>query len=69
MTSWGSKNAEDMFQIATKLANFDGIELMKEIILRQKRRDAKVNVTTVLEAMDTIYLRHNGSYKRDTQTR
>lgn len=58
-TTWGSRNAEDMFQIATKLAGFDPIELMKEIVRRTKgRKTFRVNEPTVLNAMDTIYWRH-----------
>jgi len=59
-TTWGSRNAEDMFQIATKLAGFDPIELMKEIVRRTKgRKTFRVNEPTVLNAMDAIYWRHS----------
>jgi hypothetical protein len=54
-TSWGSKNAEDMFTIATRLAGFDPKELMAEICKRTRGRDSmRVNVNTVTEAMQTI---------------
>ena len=51
---WGSRNAEDMFKIATRLAGFNGPELMLEITRRQGRRNAMVNEATVLGAMQTI---------------
>lgn len=55
LTTWGSVNAEDMFQIATKMAGFDPIELMKEIHRRTMRSSAfKVNESTVLNAMGTL---------------
>ena len=57
-TTWGSANAEDMFQIATKIAGFDRIELMKEIVWRTRHSKAqKVNERTVLAAMETVYYR------------
>jgi len=55
---WGSRNAEDMFKIATRLAGFDAKELMLEIHRRQRGRDAKVNEATVLAAMQTVKDRH-----------
>lgn len=54
-TTWGSRNAEDMFRIAVVLAGFDPRELMLEIHRRQNGRNAKVNEATVLAAMDTLY--------------
>lgn len=52
MTSWGSHNAEGMFNIATRLAGFDPRELMIEINRRSK--SDKVNERTVLNAMQAI---------------
>lgn len=55
-TTWGSRPAEDMFKIATRLAGFDARELMLEIHARHDwRRSEKVNERTVLAAMDTLY--------------
>ncbi len=53
-TTWGSRNAEDMFRIATRLAGFNGGQLMVEINRRQRGRDSKVNEATVLAAMQTL---------------
>ena len=54
-TTWGSRNAEDMFRIATRIAGFDAKELMLEIHNRTKHSKAKkVNENTVCEAMQTI---------------
>ena len=50
---WGSRNAEDMFTIATRFAGFDGIELMREIN-RRSPSGRKVNENTVCEAMQTL---------------
>jgi len=67
-TTWGSKNAEDMFTIATRLAGFDKMELMAEIIKRQRGRESmRVNEPTVLEAMQTICDRDEEYTARRTQ--
>ena len=50
---WGSKNAEDMFTIATRLAGFDASELMLEIH-RRSTHGRKVNESTVCNAMQTL---------------
>ena len=52
-TTWGSKNAEDMFRIATRLANFDARLLMLEIC-RRSPHGAQVKESTVLQAMQTL---------------
>lgn len=58
-TTWGSVNAEDMFQIATRMAGFDPMELMKEIHRRTMHSKAlKVNEHSVLEAMQTVFERY-----------
>jgi hypothetical protein len=58
--TWGSQNAEDLFRIATRLAGFDPKELMFEIHRRvMKRNPIRVNVNTVLEAMQTVYDRYD----------
>ena len=57
MTTWGSKNAEDMYRIAVKLANFDPKELMIEIHRLSPRGD-KVKESTVLKAMQIVFDRY-----------
>ena len=66
---WGSKNAEDLFKIATNLAGFDRKELMLEIHRRQRGRDATVNEATVLAAMQTIYDRYKTMTEADEEKR
>jgi hypothetical protein len=51
---WGSREAEDLFKIATRLAGFDARALMLEITRRQRGRDSKANAATVLAAMQTL---------------
>ena len=51
-TTWGSKNAEDMYRIAVKLAGFDAKELM--VGINQRSKSGKVNLATVLAAMQKI---------------
>lgn len=69
-TGWGSKNAEAMFNVATRLAGFDAKELMLEITRRQRDRSCKVYEPTVLEAMQAIanrdpaYVAHREEMKR-----
>ena len=53
-TTWGSRNAEGMFRIATLLAGFDASELMIEIHRRQKGRKGNVNESTVCSAMQVL---------------
>lgn len=53
-TTWGSRNAEDMFKIATRLAGFDAKALMLEIHRSQRDKTRKVNEATVLQAMQTL---------------
>lgn len=55
---WGSKNAEDLFIIATRIAGFDSGELMIEIHRRSPKSN-KVNERTVLAAMQTVYDRYH----------
>ena len=54
LTSWGSKSAESMFKIATRLAGFDAKALMLEIHRSQRDKTRKVNETTVLNAMQRL---------------
>ena len=54
MTTWGSKWAEDLYHVATRLAGFDANELMIEIHRRQRDHSRTVNAATVLAAMQTI---------------
>lgn len=58
---WGSVNAEDLYQIATRIAGFDRAELMLEISRRKGRRDGLVNETTVLNAMKVVSDRHKAA--------
>ena len=51
---WGSKAAEDMYRIATSLAGFDRVELWKEMMRRQGKRDALVNERTVINSMQVL---------------
>lgn len=53
-TTWGSKNAEDLFKIATRLAGFDAKKLMLEIHRRQRDKSRTVNETTVERAMQAL---------------
>ena len=53
VTTWGSRNAEGMFRIATRLAGFDAKELMLEIH-RRSTNGHKVNENTVTQAMQTL---------------
>jgi hypothetical protein len=62
-TSWGSKNAEGMYQIATRIAGFDPIKLMLEITRRQGRNLRKVNESTVLAAMQALEDEFDGTSK------
>ncbi len=58
-TTWGSKNAEDLYRLATRMANFDAGELMTEIHRRTAKSKAeKVNERTVEAAMQTVFERH-----------
>lgn len=64
MTTWGSKNAEAMYAIATILAGFDPKELMLEIHRRQRDKTRQINERTVLQAMQTVFDRYkNGEGK------
>ena len=60
MTTWGSKNAEGLFNIATRIAGFDGKELMLEIHKTQRDKTRNVNEATVLRAMQTVSDRYKG---------
>ncbi len=62
-TTWGSKNAEDMFAIAVNMANFNPIELMKEIHKRSPL-GTKVKLSTVENAMQAIIDRYEDSKER-----
>jgi len=53
-TSWGSVNAEDLFTIAVRFANFDSFELMKEIHRIQRDKSRNVNERTVSQAMKNL---------------
>ena len=57
-TTWGSKNAEDMYAIATRLAGFDPGELMVEIHRRSDPYATRVNEPTVLKAMQAVQDRY-----------
>lgn len=50
---WGSKKAEDMYRVATTMANFDAKELMVEIH-RLSPGGAKIKESTVLQAMQNV---------------
>ena len=64
-TTWGSKAAESMFQIATRLAGFEPGELMLEIHrLTHHRGTTRVNEPTVRKAMSIIYERWHGEEMR-----
>jgi len=52
MTTWGSRNAEDMFRVAVLLANFDAADLMTRI--NKRSRDRKTNERTVLACMQEM---------------
>ncbi len=67
-TTWGSKNAEDMFTVATKLANFNAKELMVEIH-RKSPCGNKVKVSTVEDAMHIIAERHKTDEEKAEQKR
>ena len=55
ITTWGSRDAEEMFNLATRLAGFDPKELMLEIHRLSGRRDTtRVNVRTVLRAIQNL---------------
>ena len=65
-TTWGSRNAEGMFEIATRFAGFDAKELMAQIIYRTRNSSAlKVNERTVTEAMQTIQDRWDAKHKAE----
>ena len=55
-----SNNAHNLIMVATKLANFDSMELYKEIFTIQRNKAAKVTEPTVLQAMSNVSLRHGG---------
>jgi len=54
VTTWGSKNAEDLYNVATRLAGFDPFELMREITKLSTRGASRVNESTVANAMQAI---------------
>lgn len=53
-TTWGSKSAESLYRIATRLAGFDAKELMLAIHRRQRGKSRTVNVVTVENAMQEL---------------
>ena len=57
-TTWGSKNAEDLFSIATRIAGFEAIALMKEIS-KLSKISAKVKESTVSQAMANYNIVNN----------
>lgn len=53
-TTWGSRNAEDLFKIATRIAGFDSKKLMLAIHRRQRNKRKQVNMATVEAAMQEL---------------
>jgi hypothetical protein len=54
MTTWGSKNAEDLFTLVTRIAGFDPKALMLEIHRLQRDKTRQVNERTVLNAVQAL---------------
>ena len=65
MTTWGSKNAEQMFIIATRFAGFDAKELMLEIH-RHSPKGKRVKEDTVTNAMHTLKTRWDAAHKQSS---
>ena len=63
-TTWGSKNAEAIYDIATALGGFDPVELMLAICQVQKR-SSRVNEPTILQAMQNIIDNQDQNKKED----
>ncbi len=62
MNCYMSNPARDMFLIATRIAGFDEMAMHKEMFQIQRNKAARINLPTVLEAMDRLYIRQHGAY-------